>query len=279
MLTVAEKYEILQMIEKGESNKNVAEKFGTRLYNIRRIKARKQEITKYFKASTEPDSRSAIIINSPYIYKDLNKLLRQWYIRCTVKDIKLTGPMICEKAQELNKQLKDTTFKASPRWVSKFRQRHSLRKADIGKDLETPNQAEADIFKAEFHEHIQKEGYRLENVYNVETTGLLWKAVPETTLLSQKLKSLGRKKGKGQITIFLCANATGCHKLPVLTVCMIKDPPSIKCSSARVLSIMHKTNAKPYMDSNIFNEWFNQCFLKSVTERQQKNGQRRLCCY
>ena len=234
------------MINRGISHTNIAKEYCIRYATVSAIRLKREKIIEFFEANSEATSST-----------------------------KQTGAMIQQKAQELNEQLKESnTFNAILRWEARFRQHHILPEADIGKDLKSRNQAAADIFKAEFHDYMQEEGYRWENVYNAETTGLLWKAVPETTLLSEKIKSSKSEKHKDQFTTFLCSNATGSHKLPVLTICAIQDPPSTQCFSARVLSIMHRTNTNPIMDSNIFNEWFNKCFLKSVTERQHKNRYR-----
>ena len=265
ILTVNKKYEVLEMIDKGKSDRNIAEELCISLRSIRSIKIRRQEITKCLEAGNS----SAIILKS-CIHPDLERLLRQWYIRCIAKGIKLTGTIISEKAQELNKQLKkNSTFTASLRWVIKFRERHNLRKADMKENLKIPNEAAVDTFKAEFNKFMQKEGYKLENVYNADSTTLMWKKAPQNTL-SQSSRRLYKK----QVTIFLCANATGCHKPPTLIVETIKKTQTTSSSYTSDPPIMYITSKKPYIDSDTFNEWFNECFLKSVIERQQRNGHR-----
>ncbi|XP_050600378.1 jerky protein homolog-like [Bombus affinis] len=201
---------------------------------------------------------------------DKERLLRQWYIRCIAKGIKLTGTIISEKAQELNKQLKkNSTFTASLRWVANFRERHNLRKEDMKKNLKIPNEAAVDTFKAEFNKFMQKEGYKLENVYNTDSTTLMWKTASKNTL-SQSSRRLYKK----QVTIFLCTNATGCHKPPILIVETIKKTQTTSSSYTSDPPIMYITSKKHYIESDTFNEWFYECFLKSVTERQQRNGHR-----
>ncbi|XP_050476722.1 jerky protein homolog-like [Bombus huntii] len=188
------------------------------------------------------------------------------------KNRNVTNAMLKDKARELNAQFRTNhSLKGSLRWVTRFKERSNFRKEDISKDL--GNQYEADIFKAEIRKLLQDGEYTLDNVYNADCAALMWKAVPEKTLLFEKSQSR-RRMGEGQVTTFLCANATGCHKLPVLIIATIEHFPSFNSFHTSDPSIMNKTNTKPFMDSNILNEWFNKCFLKLVTERQQKNGHR-----
>lgn len=61
-----------------------------------------------------------------------------------------------------------------------FKERCRIYQADID-DFRTPNRAAANIFKANFKELLKCEEYTLKNVYNVNYTGLTWRAVPELT--------------------------------------------------------------------------------------------------
>ena len=272
-LTIDKKYEILQDLNKKMTIQKVAEKYGIGIRTVSKIKAKREKITDFINTHPASTSSTKTQMKWPETYEELNEQLFVWCKHCVAKDIELTKEMIHKKALELNKELKGkSNFKASYRWVDRFRKRYKLRKSDTV--LQTPNQASSDIFKSEFHKLMQKEGYKLENVYNAETTKLLWKAVPEKTLLSQKRKAMEKRRGKSEVTVFLCANATGCHKLPVLVIGKKNDPPTICSFYTNVLPIMYRTNAKTYVNSKIFNDWFDNCFLKSVIGRQQKDGQR-----
>ena len=274
-LTANKKLEVIQRIYAGESHENVAKRYGIGISTVYIIVSEREKIINFIEKNTEATNSTTKVITNSQLHSDFNRLLRQWYIRCALKEITLTEAMVRKKAVQLNNQLTGgSTFKASLRWVQRYMKCHFLSKKNISKELETPNQAAADSFKAEFHALMQKEEYKLENVYNAEITRLRWKTIPESTLLSKKLKRLESRMGNKKVTIFLCTNATGSHKLPVLVIGMEKDSPTISAFYANILSIMYQTRTDPFMDSDIFNEWFHDCFLKLVIERQQKGGQR-----
>ena len=271
-LTIEKKYEILQMIDRGETQKSIARMYGISPSVISTIRSRREEIKKFFEANSATTSSYAIVLEMTASDSNFHKALDEWYIECTKKKINITNPMLKDKAQELNAQFHTNhNFKGSLRWVARFKERPGFREEDISGNL--GNQHEANIFKAEIRELLQDGEYTLDNVYNADSAALMWKAVPEKTLFFETSQSRQRMGGE-QVTTFLCTNATGCHKLPVLIISTVEDFPSFKSFYTSDPSTMNKTDIKPFMDTDILYEWFNTCFLKLVTERQQKNGHR-----
>jgi hypothetical protein len=103
-------------------------------------------------------------------------------------------------------------------WLKSFRLRHPIHKADIIEDYRVPNEVAADTFKADFIKLLAHEGYTLENVYTADNTTLMWRAVPQQTLFFYHEKSTANQKVIADRVTVLCANATGCHKMPVLII-------------------------------------------------------------
>ncbi|KRZ64070.1 Tigger transposable element-derived protein 2, partial [Trichinella papuae] len=62
-------------------------------------------------------------------------------------------------------------------------------------------------------------------VYNADETSLIWKYLPETSLVSMMEKTAsGFKLCKETVTLLCCANAIGSHRLPLLLVGKSKRP-------------------------------------------------------
>ena len=53
--------------------------------------------------------------------------------------------------------------------------------------------------------------YPLEDIYNMDETGLFWKLLPDRILASEQLP--GGKFHKERISVAFCCNASGTHKL------------------------------------------------------------------
>ncbi len=57
------------------------------------------------------------------------------------------------------------------------------------------------------------QSYLNDDIYNMDETGLYWKARPDRTLASEEIT--GGKKEKARITANFCCNASGSDKLPI----------------------------------------------------------------
>ncbi|XP_033314511.1 jerky protein homolog-like [Bombus bifarius] len=273
-LTTNERYEILQMIDRGVTFEIIAKAYGIGRSTVGDIMANEGRIKDYLEVNTMVRRWSPNhLIKSRHM--DLERVLYLWYIRCKAKRVRITGPLIRKKALELNEELNgDPNFKASSGWLLRFRVRHRIRKRGIREDIRTSNKDAANNFKARFKKLLQDEGFTLENVYNADYRELMWRAVPKEALIFRNGKSTGiPKMCQDHITTLFCANATGCHKLPVLIHTFVK-PQSSHNLNANLFSTIYTDNTNARMDSNIFNQWFEKCFLKSVKERQLKNGRR-----
>ena len=109
-------------------------------------------------------------------------------------------------------------FKASSGWLEKFKNRHGIRNLSIQGEKLSVAEETVEPFLHKLHKMIEEKGLTPEQIYNADETGLLWKCLPERTLVSCREKSPpGFKKSKDRLTVLGCANATGTHKLkPVL---------------------------------------------------------------
>ncbi|KRZ66732.1 Jerky protein [Trichinella papuae] len=72
---------------------------------------------------------------------------------------------------------------------------------------------------------IRKEGYNVDLEYNADETSLVWKYLPETSLVSMTEKTAsGFKLCKERVTLLCCVNAIGSHRLTLLLVGKSKRP-------------------------------------------------------
>ena len=73
--------------------------------------------------------------------------------------------------------------------------------------------------------------YDPENVYNMDEAALFFELLPRYTLLmsfKDVSSTRGKKKFKEQLTLLVCANATGTHKIPCTLIGKPKFPACIK---------------------------------------------------
>ena len=94
--------------------------------------------------------------------------------------------------------------------------------------------------------------------------------MPENTFCQSSETVKGRKKAKERLSILLCANAEGTHRLPAAVVGKFRNPRPLK-------NLMHKLPVKYYHNSTawftgeIFQDWFDTQFVPSVRKYQEQN--------
>ena len=81
----------------------------------------------------------------------------------------------------------------------------------------------------------------------------------------------GCKKNKERLSIALCANADGSHKLPPLIIGKFAKPRCFKNINISNLKMTYRSNPKAWMLTTLFQEWLQE-FDYQVA--QKHNGQR-----
>ena len=74
--------------------------------------------------------------------------------------------------------------------------------------------------------------YLLKDVFNIDKTGLFWKAILDTTLATKA--QLGMKKQKARISLGNCSNIDSSKKLPLLVISLAQQP---RCFAANKVNI------------------------------------------
>ena len=93
----------------------------------------------------------------------------------------------------------------------------------------------------EFKQVIDNGGYKLEQVFNCDESGLYYKLVPTKTLAAHFEKSIaGRKTQKERVTINACSNVTDTINLPLLFIGKAKNLRCFKHIDVDSLPVVYK---------------------------------------
>jgi hypothetical protein len=98
--------------------------------------------------------------------------------------------------------------------------------------------------------------YPPERIYNMDETGLFYRLEPDRTLATQRLS--GRKKNKERLSIALCANSDGSHKLDPLIIGKFKKPRCFTNVNLNNLSMTYRNNTKAWMLTTVFQDWLQE---------------------
>lgn len=173
--------------------------------------------------------------------KDLEDAVFKWFLQQRSMGNPISGPILCEKAKILAQKLGCSSFKASNGWLRNFKSRHGVRELDLSGEKLSADSKAAEDFIEKFK--VVADSYDPEFLYNADETGLVWKALPKTTLASKRECSApGHKVSKDRVTALNCANSTGSHKIPLLLIGKSKSPRAFK--NVKKLPLFYKNQPK-----------------------------------
>jgi hypothetical protein len=187
----------------------------------------------------------------------LERALIEWYQLLQGRGINITGDMLKEAARQLWSQIPELAVNPplnfSSGWLDGFKRRHQIKKYRRSGEA-----GEVDIeVSHERHEHSGElcdiiKSYSPKDLYNMDETGLFWKALPDTTLVERQA---GRKKDNAHISLAICSNASGDDRLPLWIIGKAASPRCFKGINLRSMDMTWKSNAKACMTTEICIEW------------------------
>ncbi|KAG8201261.1 hypothetical protein JTE90_016748 [Oedothorax gibbosus] len=120
------------------------------------------------------------------------------------------------------------------------------------------------LIKTSFKKLVNEKNLSKEQIYNVDETGLYYRMLPSKTLASIKEASApGYKKSKERVTVSLCSNATGTHKLPVMLIGKSAKPRAFKNINIKSLPVHYRSSKSAWMNQQ-FKDWFHSEFVPAV---------------
>lgn len=264
--TLKEKLEVLKRLDNGESATKLSVEFGVGKATISDWKKNRAKIEQ-FSGTTSEKTLEQRHNSTTSIYEKLDKATFLWFTQEREKGVPIGGPLIQEKALQLNKKLNgDPTFTASNGWLDRWKKRHGVRQLTVTGEKLSADCAAADKFVDEFVDLIASENISPQQVYNADESGLNFKALPTKSLASkEELSAPGFKINKERLTILACSNATATHKLPLMVIGKSAKPRALKNINMNSLPVFYRNQNKAWMNSNLFKEWFETQFVPSVT--------------
>jgi len=94
------------------------------------------------------------------------------------------------------------------------------------------------------------QGYKAEDIFNLEETVCFWRALPESGFGEKGKKHSGVKKSKKRITIAFLVSATGAKETPVV-IWSSKSPRCLRGFDVRSLAVKYYSQSKSWMTVEI----------------------------
>ena len=199
----------------GLSVRKLAEKYAISKSSVANILNRREEYQHDYLTNSNKDSKRKLKDETG---KHVDEVLFEWFTAQRAKHIPISGPLLQEKARQIAEELGNLPgeFKASNGWLEKFRKRHLILHRQISGESASVNTETTEEWKNRLPNILR--GYNDDDVYNADETGLLFKALPDKSLVVTKDQCKGGKRSKERYTILLCSNWTGSNKLKPLVI-------------------------------------------------------------
>eukprot|EP00795_Rhopilema_esculentum_P004067 gene4067-biopygen11876 len=122
--------------------------------------------------------------------------------------------MIQEFASQVAEKLGYIDFKASSGWLTRFKERHNLSQHKVCGESADVAVDTVKSWKERLGSIIS--GYEMQDIWNLDETGLIYRALPDKCLFAKSKKCKGGKKSKERLTVALMTSATGEKKKPIV---------------------------------------------------------------
>ena len=261
-LSIKEKVLVIKQKEsEGKSQRELAKIFGVSKTQIQSTLKRKADVLAAYEDNLPNDRKR---IKTFQFEEDIDLLTFRWFQRARSLNLPISGPLIQEKALSFANSLKKTDFKASNGWLNRFKTRHSISHAVISGESGSVDEDVVESWKLRLPAITA--GYATRDIYNMDESGMFYRALPDKTHKERNTECKGGKKSKERITAMFCVNMDGEFE-KTLVIGKSKNPRCFKSIDTRTLPVEWEHNKKAWMTSGIYQRW-----LQNFDRRMQRQN-------
>ncbi|XP_069108937.1 tigger transposable element-derived protein 4-like [Argopecten irradians] len=246
-LSLADKYEVVKLLNQKTSQTEIAKKLGCSQSQISRISAKKEEIIASYEASNNPDRKRQRSGKSA----DVETALYTWFKDDRARDVPISGPLLEEKARDIATNLDVPNFNPSSGWLSRWKTRFNITFKRLHGEKKDADSPAADYWTTNVLPQLL-DSYQPADIYNADETGIYYRALPDGTLAAKSESVSGSKKAKDRITALVATNMDGSDKRKLLIIGKSLRP---RCLRGKSVPATYTANKNAWMTSTIFEDW------------------------
>lgn len=188
---------------------------------------------------------------------EVDEALNLWFGNVIKRGVRVSGPMLKEKAVELARRMGHDEFVATDGWLSRWKNRRDIKFKKAHGEKASANSVEAEKWSLTRIPALL-ERYALEDIYNADETGLYFRATPDGSLTYRHEQIMGSKKAMDRVTVLCCCNATGSDKRKLLLIGKAMKPRCFKNINRDNLPVSYYANKNAWMTSALFSKWLDE---------------------
>jgi len=287
VLNFVQREEIIQKSKNGYCAKKLALDFKVGLSTVYDIIAKgPAELSKFRKEN--PGSTIRCTFKTSH-YPLTDQALKLWFYQVRGSNVPINYETVACQAKLFQREFypEIENFGATSGFIQKFCKRHHIKATRLHGERQSADNDAVEPFLVEMAE-IQKE-YSLDQIYNADESGLIFKSLPNTTLATYEERrtnsASNTKHEKERITFLTCTNASASHALPLVFIHKVANPRCFqtggidrttkkkKLLNKKDLPVIYKHSSNAWMTTEIFEEWFHEIFVPGVEKHLIEIGQ------
>ena len=245
-LTLKQKVEVIKMFRKNSrmSQQSLAEQFGCGRTQIASILKDKESLMSQYESNAPGSSK----IRRVGEFEEVNTALYKWYVLATSKNIYPGGPELVEKARQIAELLGKSHFKGSNGWLCKWKARYNIRQFAVCGESGEVQGSTVDSWKERLPEIVSN--YTKEDIWNMDETGVFWRALPSKGFGEKGKGCRGGKQSKQRITVAFFVSAAGVKEKPIV-IWKSANPRCLKRFDKSLLPVTYFDQKKAWMTGDI----------------------------
>ncbi|PXF47641.1 Jerky protein-like [Gracilariopsis chorda] len=276
-LTLSQKAEVLRRLKQGASHSQLQNDFACSRRTIYQIKAQRETVEK---ALHTPNNASRKSFHLPR-FLNIEQRLYEFVpiarsatlpisaatLQCKAIDI---SDSLIESVQTEKEKKELVSSQASNNWVLGFTRRHAMRSIRLHGEAGSVPLSIVATGISSLREQIND--FDADCIFNMDETGLFFKLFPKRTyvLASEDRKRLrGTKdmKAKARVSVYVCTDSTGLHKVPLAIIGAAKNP---RCFRKGEPAVTYFSQENAWSDSVTYRRWFLEVFMPYVRRYTSK---------
>ncbi|XP_032880836.1 jerky protein homolog-like isoform X2 [Amblyraja radiata] len=271
-LSIAQKIELLQKLDRGVSVRHLTEDYGVGTTTIHDLKKQKHKLLKFYSESDDQKLMKYRKTLHRAKNEDLDRVVMEWIRQRRSERMPLTGLMVMKQARKYHEELNiGGECEYSEGWLQKFKKRHGIKYLKICGVKASAAYDAAERYIDEFAKMVSDEKLSPEQIYNADETALYWRYVPRKTLTTADERApSGFKDAKDRVTVLGCVNAASTHMLKLAVLGKSKRPRCFK--GVTNLPVHYYANKNAWVTREMFTNWFNNHFVPAARAHCRKAG-------
>lgn len=178
-----------------------------------------------------------------------------WFQQALLQNAPINRAILMEKANCLAKKLDEEDFRATDGWLTRWKERHGIIYKKLqGEKADADECAAEEWIKTVWPDVLKK--FHPNDVYNLDETGLYFRATPDYCMTLKKNPHSAGNKIKERITVALCCNMSGSDKRRPVVIGKSKTPRCFK--GVKNIPAEYYSNKSAWMTSVIFEKHLRQ---------------------